>query len=164
MSLALAHHAAPAFNGLYYSTMAGVIPVLFLAIVLQGPTYQDLLQAAMRLAARGRESPRYPWAALALAGACMIGIVYAAAGEIGTIVALLYQRAIWATGGMTLTSASILTILAAAGPARQVARTIGQVIHTGARAIRLPPDADDALQLAVQNATPPVTGEDPAAS
>jgi integrase len=35
MILALAHrHAAPAFNGLFYATVATVIPVLFLAIAV----------------------------------------------------------------------------------------------------------------------------------
>ena len=44
MTLALARgHAAPAFNGLFYGTVATAIPVLFLAVAIQGRTYQNLL-------------------------------------------------------------------------------------------------------------------------
>jgi hypothetical protein len=45
----LAHEArtaAPAFNGLFYATAATIIPVLFLAIAVQGPLYGDLLKAS----------------------------------------------------------------------------------------------------------------------
>lgn len=46
MTLALAHsNAAPPFNGLFYATVATVIPVLFLAIALQGGTYRQLMDA-----------------------------------------------------------------------------------------------------------------------
>lgn len=42
----LAHAAAaPPFNTDFYVTIATVIPVLFLAIAVQGPVYQDLVQA-----------------------------------------------------------------------------------------------------------------------
>ena len=61
MTLALAHpHAAPAFNGLFYATAATIIPVLFLALVVQGALFDDLVKmphkttraAAERLSAR----------------------------------------------------------------------------------------------------------------
>jgi len=41
-----AHATSPAFNGLFYATAATIIPVLFLAIALQGRMYEDLLKAA----------------------------------------------------------------------------------------------------------------------
>ena len=44
--LAHGHHAAPAFNALFYATIATIIPVLFLAAAVQGRAYQDLLAAA----------------------------------------------------------------------------------------------------------------------
>jgi hypothetical protein len=47
-SLATLAHDAPApsaFNSAFYATVATVIPVLFLAIALQGNTHQDLLLA-----------------------------------------------------------------------------------------------------------------------
>jgi len=40
-----ARAATPAFNGLFYATAATIIPVLFLAIAVQGPLYGDLLKA-----------------------------------------------------------------------------------------------------------------------
>jgi hypothetical protein len=47
MILALAHsHSAPPFNGLFYATVATVIPVLFLAIAVQGTLHQDLIKAS----------------------------------------------------------------------------------------------------------------------
>jgi hypothetical protein len=45
----LAHEAkaaAPAFNGLFYATAATVIPVLFLAIAVQGTAFASLLKFA----------------------------------------------------------------------------------------------------------------------
>jgi hypothetical protein len=43
-SLTLAHTAAPAFNGLYYATVATIIPVLFLALAIQGNDYEELVK------------------------------------------------------------------------------------------------------------------------
>jgi hypothetical protein len=46
MSLEALSHAttAPAFNGLFYATAAAVLPVLFLAIAVQGCIHEDLLK------------------------------------------------------------------------------------------------------------------------
>jgi hypothetical protein len=52
MLLTSAHQSAAAFNGLFYATTATVIPVLFLAIALQGSTWQRLIDgygASLRL-------------------------------------------------------------------------------------------------------------------
>lgn len=60
MTLALAHsHAVPAFNGLYYATIATVIPVLFLAIAIQGNLFRDLIEASARSAENSRARGRY---------------------------------------------------------------------------------------------------------
>ena len=40
-SLALANHAAPAFNGLYYATAATIIPLLYVALFLQSTALQN---------------------------------------------------------------------------------------------------------------------------
>lgn len=45
MILALARGHAAAFNGVFFATVATVIPVLFLAIAVQGRMYQDLVDA-----------------------------------------------------------------------------------------------------------------------
>jgi len=47
-SIALARAAAPPFNGLFYATMATVIPVLFVAAAVQGRTYQEMLKESSR--------------------------------------------------------------------------------------------------------------------
>jgi hypothetical protein len=57
MTLALAYghltvsadktETAEAFNHDFYATIAAVIPILFLAIAVQGPLYNDLLKAAL---------------------------------------------------------------------------------------------------------------------
>jgi hypothetical protein len=48
-SLATLGHAAapapPAFNGLFYATAATIIPVLFLALAVQGTAYQGASSA-----------------------------------------------------------------------------------------------------------------------
>ncbi len=54
----LAHtvSAPPPFNGLFYATAATIIPVLFLAIAVQGRGYESLLKVLVtmgRLAHRG---------------------------------------------------------------------------------------------------------------
>jgi hypothetical protein len=51
--------APPAFNSTFYSTIATVIPVLFIAYVLQGP-YQQLLRSALG-AARAQAAGQSPW-------------------------------------------------------------------------------------------------------
>jgi hypothetical protein len=41
---------APAFNSVFNSTVATIIPVFFLALAVQGRVYQDLVQAALTIA------------------------------------------------------------------------------------------------------------------
>jgi hypothetical protein len=51
-TLALGAHAAtpapPPFNGLFYATVGTIIPVLYLALAVQGTTCADLLKTAAR--------------------------------------------------------------------------------------------------------------------
>jgi hypothetical protein len=59
----LAHAAAPAtpaFNGLFYATAATIIPVLFLALAVQGRMYENLLQAARTLTPPWPRLPGFP--------------------------------------------------------------------------------------------------------
>lgn len=69
-ALALAHgHPAPASNGLFYATATTSIPVLFLAIAVQGRAY-DVLKAWIRISDRKQQrAPRrllYTYASTAL--------------------------------------------------------------------------------------------------
>lgn len=58
LTIALVYgHAATAFNGLYYATMATVIPVLFLAVAVQGRTYDDLVRGIARISTRDPLTP-----------------------------------------------------------------------------------------------------------
>jgi hypothetical protein len=54
------HTAAPAFNGLFYATTATILPVLFLAITLQGRQYEANVKA---LTARQRRT-RWPFSSV----------------------------------------------------------------------------------------------------
>ena len=51
-------HAAPAFNADFYTVAATVIPVLFLAIAVQGHIYDDLITAAKNAASQADNSAR----------------------------------------------------------------------------------------------------------
>ena len=46
----IARVPAPAFNSAFNSTVATIIPVLFLALAVQGRVYQDVAQAALTMA------------------------------------------------------------------------------------------------------------------
>jgi hypothetical protein len=55
-----AHAATPAFNGLFYATVATIIPVLYLAVAIQGTAYQNLLRSALD-AAHAKAAGQSPW-------------------------------------------------------------------------------------------------------
>jgi hypothetical protein len=62
-----ATHAAPAFNDIFYATTATIIPVLFLALTVQGGAITDLVTAK-----------RFgPWVAGFIVGACCTGEIEA---------------------------------------------------------------------------------------
>ena len=101
-SATLAHHAAPpaltASQIAFYATAATVIPVLFLAIAIQGRAYQDLLRAAqkfdrtMRAATPSGGSPSVELAAISrLLWALALLIPIAGCDGEGTAITALYQ-------------------------------------------------------------------------
>jgi hypothetical protein len=134
MSLAALSHTAAtqAFNGLFYTTVATVIPVLFLAIAVQGRTYEELLKAGSdayqrgllsrwRAASTGRQAPGptlSPYAVIAIA---ILILAVAVAGEIVALISLYLQRPAGPPQAV-LTAAVILTIAAAAAPALRLFR------------------------------------------
>jgi hypothetical protein len=135
-----ASHAAPAFNGLFYATVATVIPVLFLALAVQGSTYRELVKSSQagHLLAK--------WAAAGI-------LLYGTMGEIWALLSLSAQRARGASG-FVLLSVIFLVLATAAGPfvayvraeraealaARERTRTLRQ---PSARASSGEPDATD---------------------
>src|ERR1700735_3347788 len=98
-----ARAAAPAFNGLFYATAATIIPVLFLAIAVQGPLYGDLLKASAATLGRFREhragsSPRRLvlrlWIGSVLASSAAVAIlIVTVGGEIEALLSLNMERA-----------------------------------------------------------------------
>jgi len=142
MTLVLARgHAAPAFNTAFYATVATVIPVLFLAVAIQGSTYQALLGA---YAARAREYRTEMRAAeasgrltirKALAGAPHVqlpgflaaGILAAGLfGETGALIALYLRQALPGLGPYDLIGTLLLGTAAAAGPMGQYTLMVRQ--------------------------------------
>lgn len=139
MTLALlAHHAAsPAFNGLFYATAATVIPVLFLAIAVQGLAFQQVLLAmrwlngAANAARRRHDSYRHYYMPLCLLTIAAMLIAAAipylgAAGEIDAILALYHHQASGA-GSLVLAATILLAIIAAGGPAIAFVEALNRV-------------------------------------
>lgn len=126
-----ARAAAPAFNGLFYATAATIIPVLFLAIAVQGPLYGDLLKAFEAALRRLREhragsSPRRLvlrlWIGSVLAsGAAVAILIVTVGGEIEALVSLNVGRA-YGDPHAAIAAAVLLTAAAAIGPALAFAR------------------------------------------
>jgi hypothetical protein len=130
----LAHEArtaSPAFNGLFYATAATIIPVLFLAIAVQGPLYGDLLKAFDAALRRFREhkagaSPRRLvlrlWIGSVLAsGAAVAILIVTVGGEIEALLSLNAERA-YGDPHAAIAAAILLTAAAAIGPALAFAR------------------------------------------
>jgi len=123
--------AAPAFNGLFYATAATIIPVLFLAIAVQGPLYGDLLKASAATLRRFREhkagsSPRRLvlrlWTGSVLASSAAVAIlIVTVGGEIEALLSLNAQRA-YGDPHAAIAAAILLTAAAAIGPALAFAR------------------------------------------
>jgi hypothetical protein len=127
-----ARAAAPAFNGLFYATAATIIPVLFLAIAVQGPLYGDLLKAsdaALRRFRQHKAQPTSPprlvlrlWIGSVLAsGAAVAILIVTVGGEIEALLSLKMQRA-YGDPQAAIAAAVLLTAAAAVGPALAFAR------------------------------------------
>jgi hypothetical protein len=126
-----ARAAAPAFNGLFYATAATIIPVLFLAIAVQGPLYGDLLKASAATLRRFREhkagsSPRRLvlrlWIGSVLASSAAVAIlIVTVGGEIEALLSLNAERA-YGDPHAAIAAALLLTAAAAIGPALAFAR------------------------------------------
>jgi hypothetical protein len=115
---ALAHMAAqtpPAFNGLFYATVATIIPVLFLALAVQGRMYGDLMTASHRALERFLAPGMSLRQGLAyfiwLLTMCIAGaiVLIAAFGEIAALLALYNQRQV--SGVLPTTIALVLLVV-----------------------------------------------------
>jgi hypothetical protein len=138
MTLALTAAAVPSFNGLFYATAATVIPVLFLAIAVQGSRYQDLTGPMVRAVERGRNSrtwyERLAFSALAGGnlGAAFLTLVYGVAGEIAAILALISQQASGIELALAAGAPILLTLVVAVGPAVHYLKTAATILSPAA--------------------------------
>jgi hypothetical protein len=136
---ALAHAApAPAFDGLFYATTATIIPVLFLALAVQGRTYENLMttftDAWPRWTIPGQWIRSLPAGAIALT-ASIAGFIllYSAASEIAAIYALYQQQAAHSTAQAVLIAVTFMVIMTAAGPTLTYWRAVVVPIARGSK-------------------------------
>jgi hypothetical protein len=122
-AVAHAAPAAPAFNRDFYVTAATVIPVLFLAIAVQGRGYQTLLDVIITLGQWVRRGPGALHERLSVLAVAIMLIAIAAAillfgagGEISAVYALYQQQAKGSTGAAVLVSMIVMIILTAVAP------------------------------------------------
>ena len=142
MSLALLARdaATPAFNGLFYATAATIIPVMFLALAVQGSLYNDLLKASVEALGRfttrsGDRSSRRralrAWTASILASCAAITIlIFGVTGEIEALVSLSLQHVEGDPDG-PLIAAVMLTLASAAGPALALVGALVTMVRRG---------------------------------
>ncbi len=126
----------------FYATAATVIPVLFLAIAVQGDTYNGLLRAAdtaTRRVARTRGAPLRQRAIVSLTalvplliGELIVGT--GALGEIWAISTLYHQKDSPLERGIVFGATSFLILALFAGPAQQFLKSYSE---TFAEVIRL---------------------------
>jgi hypothetical protein len=151
-----ARTAAPVFNGTFYATVATIIPVLFLAIAIQGNIYQAILleyarrtrayrqrmraadaagQLTIRKALGGGLAAQVPGI---LASAILVGGLY---GEGVALDALYVQKAPPGAGLIVLLVTLYLVAVATSGPMGQYVRLVRHEradLRREARAERLP--------------------------
>ena len=119
------------FNAQFYATVAQVIPVLFVALAVQGPTYQAMLTHAGRMARIRREEPwrRRAWAKSVswflrlVAWTTVVGGTY---GEINALLALRDRTEDPITGRDELLVVGFLILMTAAGPAVRFVQSVTQ--------------------------------------
>jgi hypothetical protein len=136
--------AAPAFNTAFYATAATIIPVLFLAIAVQGSLYGDLLKASTKTLDRFRErsagsSPPQralrAWIAsllVSLLASCtaITILIFGVTGEIQALASLSSQQVEGDPHG-PLIAAVLLTLASAAGPALAFVGTVVTISRRG---------------------------------
>jgi hypothetical protein len=121
---ALTHAApAPAFNGLFYTTAATIIPVLFLALAVQGNAYANLLKAFSDVSAHpGHTWPWYRKSAAIIASGVLLPtayliVVFGAYSEVVAVYALYQQQADPVAESGVLIGTVFMVIATVAGPA-----------------------------------------------
>jgi 8-oxo-dGTP pyrophosphatase MutT (NUDIX family) len=133
---------APPFNDVFYAAVVTVIPVLFLAIAVQGNLYTDLLKFGREASWASWRSPDRPVLtriANSLAGGgarivAMLVLAYGVVGEISGLLALYWRRFpsawlnIWDS---PFWAAVFLTVVAAGGPIVAGVRSLQAPLQPG---------------------------------
>lgn len=124
MILLTAAHPVP-FNTAFYATIATVIPVLFLAIAVQGRLYEDLIKAAIRARDWPKSAKHFQqligrffgsWIANVVLYALLAGIlVSGVGGEIQALLALDWSRPV-GDPAAAAQGVILLTVVAGIGP------------------------------------------------
>jgi len=162
-------HASPSFSDMstFYATAATIIPVLFLAIAVQGQMYGDLLKAARRASLRadrgvGSIGPIGMVLALIAWGAtwllALFLLVVGTYGELAAIYAL-YERH---PESLVFLSTVILVVAVAIAPAWALGRFLyrearGPKSRVGADTVTKPPSMESVA--APRESAPPELGE-----
>ena len=115
-----------AFNADFYVTLATVIPVLYLALTLQGTTFEKVMiywRSSNKKAPRTfkGQAPTFIVGAVSIAAAGIVS--YSVNGEYLALHALYSQDSSSATGTTVYTSVILLLFLTAAGPFARFAAT-----------------------------------------
>jgi hypothetical protein len=108
---------AKGYDSDFYVVCATVIPVLYLAFVVQGGTYDAMLKTALQAARKPRKRQRDHAAANLLPAAAYITLVAAAVGEIASLGALFSESAPKSTRVLVFVAMLIVIGAATAVPA-----------------------------------------------
>jgi hypothetical protein len=124
MAFALTEAAKdPAFNDAFYSVAATIIPVLFLALAVQGPFVGELVLLADRWSARPSRPSRATAGTYAASGPWRTAayvVIFSTIGEILAIITLYQQHATVIGDGIILAAVILLVILTVLKPAATV--------------------------------------------
>jgi hypothetical protein len=156
-STTLTHATAPAAGGLFYATCATIIPVLLLAIAVQGRTIDDLTSSWLKIirtpAAKvtGREKAAFGFITIAAVVVIVI-VAWGVTGELDAI-SSLYQNPPADPGGV-LDAVVVLTAGAAAIPLVTFARALIGGNEALIREVRSTPPKPPAAAQQAQDGSP----------
>jgi hypothetical protein len=105
------------FNADFFVTCATVIPVLFLALVVQGGTYESMLRSAVEAANREPGRGRDGAVSQLLPAVAYLTLMAGVIGEAGALWALFNGRDTKTDRAVVLVTTLFLLTIAAAGPA-----------------------------------------------
>ena len=158
---------SPSFNANFYIAAATVIPVLFVAVAVQGRAYGSLMtafsDAFRRWMVPGQWARSLPAAVIAVtASAAAIAMLYSAVAEVLAIYALYQQQARSATAQNVFLAVTFMVIMTAAAPGLAFYRVVivplahgSKWIFTGQGDTKAEPEAAAKAQETDAESPPP---------